>query len=143
MVELAGGDLPLIRACGGVEQFRSRRGLHRGASTTTTVEAESADPCKNNEHKSNQLPAIAVELCSRKCVMTDRSRMPARRTDDWGAEVTVLIVAVEVCELMPSVRVDARSEQAAYGAEPIGAQVIAMGPLNPLAGVAVRVNAAG
>jgi hypothetical protein len=39
--------------------------------------------------------------------------MPARRTEDCGLDVRVLIVTVEVCEVMPSVSVEARSEQLA------------------------------
>jgi hypothetical protein len=39
--------------------------------------------------------------------------MPARRTDDWGSDVRVLMVAVEVCAVVESVSVEARSEQLA------------------------------
>jgi hypothetical protein len=45
--------------------------------------------------------------------MSASRKMPAKRTEDCGLDVRVLIVAVEVCEVMPSISEEARSEQLA------------------------------
>jgi len=45
--------------------------------------------------------------------MSERSRMPAKRTEDCGVDVRVLIVAVDVSDVLPSMSVEAKREQLA------------------------------